>query len=147
MAKVTIKKTDRDKGWDDILTAIQELDGAEVHSGILGDAGQDIVDRATFNEFGTRHIPERSFIRSTFDENRKDYERQMQADARTLGQGGDADLILNRAGLRATADIQKKITELRDPPNAPATIARKGSSNPLIDSSRMRQSVNYEIKK
>lgn len=147
MAKVTIKKTDRDKGWDDILTAIQELDGAEVHSGILGDAGQDIVDRATFNEFGTRHIPERSFIRSTFDENRKDYERQMQADARTLGQGGDADLILNRAGLRATADIQKKITELRDPPNEPATIARKGSSNPLIDSSRMRQSVNYEIKK
>lgn len=148
MATVKITKTDKDRGWTDILTVVQELDGAEVHSGILGDAGQDIVNRATFNEFGTRNIPERSFIRSTFDENLARYERQMKRDAKAMGTGGvDADLVLNRAGLRATADIQKKITELDSPPNAPATIARKGSSNPLIDSSRMKQSVNYEIKK
>ena len=31
-------------------------------------------------------------------------------------------------------------------PNAPSTIRKKGSDKPLIDTGRLRQSVNYVIK-
>ena len=141
---IKLKKRTIDRGWDDILAAIIALPGSEVSIGVLGKAGQDIVNRATFNEFGTRTIPERSFIRSTFDENLKKYENLTRREARKIGVQSTA-AFLKRLGLRAEADIKRKIVKLKTPPNAPATIAAKGSSNPLIDTGRMRQSISHEI--
>ena len=46
-------------------------------------------------------------------------------------------------GESAQADVQQKITDLREPPNAASTIAQKGSSNPLIDSRAMVQNVRW----
>ena len=42
--------------------------------------------------------------------------------------------------------IQESITEGAWEPNAPSTVAKKKSSKPLIDTGRMRQSVNYIIR-
>ena len=41
--------------------------------------------------------------------------------------------------------IQVSITTLRSPPNAPATVAAKGSSNPLEDTLTLRNSVDWVI--
>ena len=41
--------------------------------------------------------------------------------------------------------IQRSITTLRTPPNSAATIKAKGSSNPLIDTTFMHNSVDYKI--
>lgn len=41
--------------------------------------------------------------------------------------------------------IQQRIVDLRRPPNAPYTIAMKGSSNPLIDTGQMRLSVTWRV--
>jgi len=41
--------------------------------------------------------------------------------------------------------VQEKITNGSFAPNAPSTVMAKGSSKPLIDTGRMRQSVNYVI--
>lgn len=140
-------RTDRDKGWDAILAAIIALPGAEISVGILGEAGQDIVNRATWNEFGTKTIPARSFIRSTFDENTARYQRLAAKYARKLGTDISVSSYLQKIGMTAVADIQVKIVKLRTPPNAEATIRAKKSSNPLIDTGHMRQSVNYEVKR
>ena len=48
-------------------------------------------------------------------------------------------------GLYVQGLMQKSITDLKSPPNAPATIARKGSDDPLIDTGHMRQSVTWRI--
>ena len=59
---------------------------------------------------------------------------------------GDAlEMTLNKIGVVAVGHVQKYMTELRTPPNAASTIKKKGSSNPLIDSGALRQSVSYEI--
>lgn len=50
------------------------------------------------------------------------------------------------AGQQAVSVIQQAITDLDTPPNAPATIAKKGSSNPLIDTGHMRTAVTYVIR-
>ena len=65
-----------------------------------------------------------------------------EMDARTLEID---ERLLERVGLLTAARIQQEITDLRQPPNSPATIAAKGSSNPLIDTGKLRQSVSYEV--
>lgn len=102
---------------------------------------------ATVNEFGGGNVPERSFMRSTFDENRSKYQKRLE---RFLVQVIDGKIDLDRAlGLMGTIvvrDVKVKIRDLRDPPNAPLTIKLKGSSNPLIDTGRMRQSIDFEVR-
>ena len=52
---------------------------------------------------------------------------------------------LEKVGVVAAAKVQVYMTELKTPPNAPSTIKKKGSSNPLIDTGAMRQSVTYKV--
>lgn len=133
-----------------------------------------IVERAIWNEFGTRGsgkrfvrkgkggkvmgsfggpIPERPFMRNAMRANRDKYQSAMAAAARRIlrgvvtGKDGAAlkREALERLGAMAQGDIQKEITSLRSPPNAPLTIALKGSSNPLIDTGEMRAAVTWAI--
>lgn len=52
---------------------------------------------------------------------------------------------LNKIGAFATGATQQYMTDLRNPPNAPYTIEKKGSDNPLIDTGSMRASVTWKI--
>ncbi len=62
-----------------------------------------------------------------------------------LKRGQNPDQMLNMLGVVAVAKVQQYMTELRSPPNAPSTIKKKGSSNPLMDSGALRQSVTSKI--
>jgi phage gpG-like protein len=55
--------------------------------------------------------------------------------------GLNAKQIITRVGLTAEGAIKKYINELNTPPNAASTIRKKGSSNPLVDTGNMRESV------
>lgn len=120
--------------------------GIQSDAGNYPEGGPSVADVATFNEFGTSRIPERSFIRSTMDKqrpallvmNRKLF-FEMSAGRMSTRRA------LNILGLKITSEIKKTITRLKTPPNAPSTIRRKGSSNPLIDTGQMRQSIRHEI--
>ncbi|MFN3506212.1 MAG: hypothetical protein ACK4ZU_01965 [Allorhizobium sp.] len=54
--------------------------------------------------------------------------------------------VLRKLGIKAQGDIQEEITSLQSPPNAPSTIAQKGSSNPLIETGELRASVAFKVK-
>jgi hypothetical protein len=112
-----------------------------------GDADQGAIDKAIWNEFGTsRGIPERAFFRGAMADNRANYRNLMASDARKIIKGeSDMRRTLNRLGLMAQGHVQESIVNLDTPPNAPSTIKAKGSSNPLIDSGEMRQSVSFSI--
>jgi len=48
-------------------------------------------------------------------------------------------------GEKAVADVKNKIDAISEPPNAQSTIDKKrGSTNPLVDSGLLRQSVSWE---
>lgn len=95
----------------------------------------------------TINIPARSYIRSTVDENADLYQELAVG---LLGQivDGDTDKLqaLSIMGQKIEADIKAKMTALRQPPNAPSTIRRKGSDNPLIDTGLLRSSIRYIVK-
>ena len=109
--------------------------------------GTPVAAVAAWNEFGVpdKNIPERPYMRNAIE----DAEvvlmpilkegidpKDMALDARTAGRMGEA----------MKSHIQREITTLIDPPNAPYTVLQKGSSSPLIDSGVMRNSVDYEVK-
>ena len=53
---------------------------------------------------------------------------------------------VNRIGLLYKGLIQRMIGSNMPPGLKPKTIARKGSSKSLIDTGRMRQSIDFEVK-
>jgi len=52
---------------------------------------------------------------------------------------------LDAIGGYAATHIQQFMVDLKHPPNAPITIARKGSSNPLIDTGQLMNSVTWQV--
>ena len=151
--------TDRDTGYAAALGSLRAIaKGAHVVVGVRGqkggqrEAGQalTLVEVAAVNEYGSEdgHVPERSFLRSTFDAQKTEIGRTLAAglDKIILGRGTTDDL-LGRVGLKLAVDVVETITAGVPPPNASATIARKGSTHPLIDEGRLRQSIDHEVRR
>ena len=113
--------------------------------------GQSVAEVAYFNEYGTKDIPERPFFRQAIriarSQLRKLAAQEMKRANGSARPDRAADRLLPRAGERFKNIIQRRIVDLRTPPNAPATVARKGSSNPLVDEGVMRTAVAWEIER
>lgn len=64
-----------------------------------------------------------------------------------LRRGGSIEQAFDQVGQVVSDAVKQSITELDTPPNSEETIARKGSSNPLIDTGHMRDSVTWQVVK
>lgn len=93
------------------------------------------------NNYGNG-VPPRPFFTNVIDGG-KDYHTEYK---QYIDDGYTAMEALNLLGESMKQDIQREIIDLREPPNSPATIAKKGSSNPLVDTGHMGDSVTYKIK-
>jgi len=92
------------------------------------------------------HIPERSFIRSTFEENLDAWTNWLTDEIPEIVLGDmSAHTLMERLGARIQRDVQAKIVSVQSPANAPATIARKSSSSPLEDTGHLLQSITYKV--
>lgn len=146
---------DIDHGWNKIQKQLSLTDGAHVVVGVPETTGPredgdpaSMAEVAFWNEFGTDYIPERSFLRSTIDENQTKY---FELDARLIGGVFKGKLDLKRAmgllGEEAKKDVQNKIRSGIEPANSELTIAMKrGSTKTLVDTGQLVQSITYEIR-
>ena len=108
-----------------------------------------MCDIALWNELGTsgaHPIPARPFLRQSVDGNEDKIRAHCAQQARAIARGGTAEEALKKIGIHMKGIVQKTIKEGSFVPNAPSTIRKKGSDKPLIDTGRLRQSVNYHIK-
>lgn len=146
---VTFK--DEDKGYIRIQRDIRALRDRSVKVGIMGSEtvkGVSVVDYAMYNEFGTRNIPARPFMATTYAQYGDQMSQFIDYLASRMFVGLiSADRVLRVIGESYQAKVQMTIRNAKEwaVPNAPGTIAQKGSSSPLIDTGRMIQSVRYEI--
>ena len=91
-------------------------------------------------------IPERSFIRSTFDEKEPEWSKYFNMlITKIIHSDLTAEEAYERLGSRIAKDIQRTIREMHEPGNAGATVARKKADNPLVDTGRLRQSVTWKV--
>jgi len=110
-------------------------------------ASRTNVQIGTIHEFGSGKIPQRSFLRSTYDENLPKYKEYFErAYARATKAKKKVDVPLRLVGLKIASDVRRKIDAGIPPPNAPSTVKRKGSSKPLIDTGALKRSIGYEVK-
>ena len=141
------RTTDRDLGLKKFIRQLQVAKVTEVVVGVQQGAdndGQQIAEYAAYNEFGTESIPDRSFMRSAFDENLAELKQDMDTQYGRV-QAGQITVrtALGLVGLRHQDQIKNKIDTNIPPPNSPVTIAKKGSSHTLIDTGAMKNSIHY----
>lgn len=121
--------------------------------------GLPVATVAAINEYGvpSRNIPSRSFMRSTFVEQRQNWLALAMSGARSVVAGKSTVYqVLEGLGLTAQGDVAKKIATITQPPLSPRTIAarlRKRSNKttvglltkPLIDTGLMLSSLSYRV--
>lgn len=90
-------------------------------------------------------IPERSFLRNGHDENA---DRVIEQTERALGQvvagNMSVDDMLDLYGQQMATAIKTYMRDLKSPANHPFTIEQKGSSNPLIDTGGLLESITWK---
>ena len=111
----------------------------------------EIAQIAAIHEWGEPkvNVPERSFFRTSFDEN---LQQTNNMKVKLYNKIIDGKMTAKRAlGLIGEFNVSKmklKIREIDSPPLKPATIRRKGldvegTGNPLIDTAQMINSVQH----
>ena len=154
----------------DLVRELQYLASHQVEIGIFADASRDgavpMLVIAAANEFGAKIpkrqarfedlddenpvkwviIPERSYLRAWFDENVDVLQATME---RLIGQVVEGKIsgraALETIGGYVATHVQAYMVDLKTPPNAPSTIRRKGSSNPLIDTGQLKDSITWKV--
>ena len=155
----------------EFLEMLDELFNTHLEIGVFGEDDSEMVMIAAVHEFGveikvtdkmrgylhsigihlnpntkTIKIPERSFIRAGYDQEKENIIRQSEKLLeKVLKLELPVDVFFNTLGELIVGMIQKYLTDLSSPPLHPATIASKGSSNPLIDTGRLRESITYKV--
>ncbi len=133
---------------------IRELGKKKVVVGVpaatngVRDDGLSNATIAAAHEFGVPgHIPERSFLRTTVGENKDKITgllvRELKAD---ISQGDFSGRAFSIVGEKLSGEVKRKIQSGINPELDPKTVARKGSSKPLIDTGNLLQSINYEVR-
>ena len=149
--------TDIDKGYKKIIQSIKDLGVNGVNVGIASDKinkeGVSVAQYAYWNEVGVESkdgkgwkIPPRPFMRGWADSNKENIKQTMQSVAQAVSSGKiEAETAVERIGQYCQDGIKSYIRRGDFTPNSPATIEKKGSSRPLIDTGTMRNSIRYEI--
>jgi len=156
----------------ELLNRMKQLSSHHVEIGVWGQPGEEsILMIASVHEFGVQievtprmraflhhigihlkkdtthiNIPERSFIRAGFDSNKRDITQLVDRLIEdVIFDKISVPTMFELIGAEIVGMIQEYMTDLRDPPNHPVTIDRKGSSNPLIDTGRIRGAIAWRV--
>lgn len=144
--------TDKDLGYTRVINELTLIDDTGVEVGFIGEdrypSGVPIALVAAWHEgeVDNDRIPNRPFLGPTMDRHRQEYGRVMRRGITRILDGHiSLENFLAVLGERTTADVKQMIIEVKVPPNSPATIRKKGSSNPLIDTGTMLANVTYRV--
>lgn len=97
-------------------------------------------------EFGTENAPERPAFRHGLARGMKDINRLNELNLRLVVLGKKPLLkALQELGLMGVAKVKQEIKRGEFAPNAPSTIAKKGSSKPWIDTAQFVNSITFEV--
>lgn len=135
-----------------MIAALDEAGALEITVGVhaeegAGDEGngRTVAEVAEANEFGLG-VPARPAITGWADENAESFPSRMRAETEAaLAAKVSPAQRLDALAQAAAGEIQSRIAGGVPPPNAPSTIARKGSSTPLIDKGQFRSSIRGKV--
>jgi hypothetical protein len=123
------------------------------HAG-AGDLGAHMTNAqvATANEIGSApgvfpKVPARPFMKQTMDHTKPKFQGAMRDLVKMIFAGQmSTKIALERIGNLGASEVKWSFTVEKFAPNAAYTIARKGSSRPLIDTGALRQGVTWIVR-
>lgn len=158
MAKVVTSSTVKviDRGWDGIVRDLREIGNSYAKVGLPASgktAGrhtmEEVIEIGFAHEFGSRKIPERSFMRTSFDQKKEEITLLQQKAITSVREGFNTP----RGALKELAEegveiIKQKIIE--EDPSWPdlkdSTVAKKGGvTKKLVDTGQMLNTMQSEI--
>jgi len=145
----------RTKDWADNMARARRsvvavgLPAEEVGGKVYGD-GMSVISVGAIHEYGAGNNPRRSFLRAPFTSKRDELTAAIARQFRDVAENGkSADKALGLIGTIAM-DISKGAFTSRGygewPDLSQATITAKGSSQPLIDTGTLRNSITYVVR-
>lgn len=135
------------KALEDIA---EKMGGGAVSVGFMEGAtypdGTPVAAVAFWNEYGKpeRNQPPRPFFRQMIAAESDTWPGKMAKLAKATDYDGPRVLAMMGEDIKGA--LQQSINNLTMPALAPSTIAAKGFAKPLIDTSHMINSVDYEVK-
>ena len=151
------------KNLDRIKKLFEETDTKYIKVGILASTNArqegelNNAEIGFIQEFGRMenpHIPARSFLRMPLRQHLKEkIEKSKTFSEESINkaiESGKADYLVKQLGLLAEQIILEAFETSGDgkwAPNAPYTIAMKGSNKPLIDTGELRKSITSKVVK
>ena len=112
--------------------------------------GIPVASVAAWNEFGRqgrgrrKGVPARPFFRKGAQAARTPVNQLLYASLNPRTMVVDKRLA-HQVGDLVAGSVKETIVTVRKPPNTPYTVRKKGSSNPLIDTTRMMRSASYRV--
>ena len=136
-----------DHGFKNYVDAMKALNTKVVAVGLFPEVGDSVLKKGIYNEFGTKDIPERSFLRSTFNKEYKKVARRFTQIVEGINKKDYSVMRkLKLIGIEQAGQVQQTITDMKSPPNAASTIKKKGFDNPLIETGEMRAKISSEVR-
>lgn len=124
------------------------LPSEKIGGKVYGD-GTSILQVGIWHEYGTKHIPMRSFIRAPFVTKREEMNAYVAIQFNNVFENGtDAEIALSRVGVKGMnickgAFRERGFGEWKA--LKPATTKGKGSDAPLVDTGVLRNSITWSL--
>jgi hypothetical protein len=108
--------------------------------------GMSTAQVGAWNEFGTATIPERPWLRTGITRNLPYFRRVNESNLRRVVDGRmSVGTALDLLGVAAAGKVKENLLAGPWAPNAPSTIAAKGSDKPLVDSGQLVNSISHQV--
>lgn len=154
---ITLGEKSFNGGFEGIAQAIKEISNSKVYVGIpeqeTSRPGEGVTNAGLMyiHTHGSqlRHIPARPVIEPAIEvEDNKNKITNLLGSVANAAMDGDkakAEIQLKKTGQFGSNAAKRWFRDPRNnwPPNAPSTIAAKGSDRPLIDIGELRRSITY----
>lgn len=105
-----------------------------------------IAEVAAIQEFGTREVPERPFMRTTIMKDRE-FVTYLENGISTIiwGVKPNAKQGLKGAGQVLAEAMKESVETWTTPINSRATVRRKGFNDPLVETGTMRENISWRL--
>lgn len=123
-----------------------ELSNKKILVGIVGNVNSEVIEIAHMHEYGTGKMPERSFIRASFDTDKEKIDSIIKTSIdKVLSKKIDAEAAMNATGAQLAQLIQNFIDTNKVTPKS--NYKNKTQYTTLYETgTHIRDRISYEVK-
>lgn len=131
--------------FERLKSACADLSGKKIYVGIVSSADSEVLKIAHAHEYGTEKLPERSFIRASFDADQDKLDGIITGSVEKVLSGAiSADAAANAIGSQAAQLVQNFIDDNRVKPKS--DFSKKTQHTTLYETgTHIRDRIAYEV--